>query len=418
MTSKDYLISEIELIVLNVPFHPRCLKVKEIRCPGWSVVELCRVTTASGIQGIGETLPNYTWCRSGEESFNRVKGRNIFDFLWDDSLGAGLQMALFDAAGKLLEVPCHRLMGTQYRDTCPISWWAQDMEPEGWAIEAKEAELQGFTSMKMKARPWFDIEAQMEAVCSAVSPHFKLDLDFNGLLLGVDQAAPLIGRLEERFRNLAIVESPIPQQDIAGNAMLRRKIRSPIAMHIGSPPVMTALKEAVCDGFVIGGGANTVVRDGILAEKAGLPFWLQMVGTGLTTTFSLHLGAVLEQARWPAISCINIYTHPLLKGFSVKGGHVQVPQGPGLGIELEEDVIEQCRVTPKFIKKPQRQIHTIKWPDGRKTHYPDGNYRQLFLEGKLPGFLPGISLERQLDDGSSAFEQEYQARFFESTEKD
>ena len=417
MASKNFTVTKIERIVLNVPFHPRCAQVKEVRCPGWSVVELCRVTTASGVVGVGETLPNYTWGQSGEEAFKRVRGRNLFECLWDDSLGAGLQMALFDAAGKLLDVPCHRLLGTHYRDACPVSWWAQDMAPEEWAAEAQAAEAQGFTTMKVKARPWFDIEAQMEAVCAAVSPHFKLDLDFNGLLLGVDQAAPLIGRLEDACRNLAIVESPIPQTDVAGNAMLRRKIRSPIAMHIGTPPVMTAIREGVCDGFVIGGGASRVLRDGILAEKAGMPFWLQMVGTGLTATFSVHLGAVLEQARWPAIPCINIYSHPLVKEFTVEGGHVRVPQGPGLGVELDGDAIEQYRVAPDFEKELQRQIHTIRWPDGRQTHHPDGDYRSLFLEGKLSGFLPGISLDRRLDDGSEAFDREYRERFPEAGEE-
>ena len=249
-------------IILHVPFHPRCAKVKEIRVPFWSLVDVVEVTLACGVKGIGETLSRYTWAQSDETQFNRVKGRNLFDHLWDDSLGAGLQMALFDAAGKALGVPCHRLMGVQHRDACPVSWWSQDRTPEEWAAEAKAAEAQGFTTMKVKARPWFDPDKQMAAVCEAVSPHFKLDMDFNGLLLGVDQAAPLIRNLEGKYSNLAIVESPIPQDDVAGNVLLRRKIQSPIAMHFGNPPVMTAVREGVCDGFVIGGGASQVMSQG------------------------------------------------------------------------------------------------------------------------------------------------------------
>ena len=114
----------------------------------------------------------------------------------------------------------------------------------------------------------------MAAVCEVVSPHFKLDMDFNGLLLGVDQAAPLIRSLEEKYSNLAIVESPIPQSDVNGNSLLRRKIQSPIAMHFGDPPVITAIREGVCDGFVIGGGASSVMSQGTLAEHAKMPFWL------------------------------------------------------------------------------------------------------------------------------------------------
>lgn len=415
MASKGFVIKDVERIVLNIPFHPRCAHVKEVRVSDWSVVELCKVTTTSGVVGIGETLPHYTWGQSGDEQFNRVRERNLFDFLMDDSLGAGLQMALFDAAGKLLEVPCHRLMGTQYRESCPVSWWAQDMKPEEWAAEAKTAEAQGFTNIKVKARPWFDIDQQLAAVCEAVSPYFKLDADFNGLLLGVDLAAPLIGRLEQKYSNLAIVESPIPQEDVAGNALLRQKIRTPIAMHMGSPPVMTAIREGVCDGFVIGGGVNRTLKEGILAERAQMPFWLQMVGTGLTTMFSVHLGAVLESARWPAIPCINIFSRNLLKEFKVEGGHVKVPEAPGLGVELDWDAIEQFRVESDFKKPVARQIHTILWPDGRQTHYPDGGYRGVFLAGKLPPFLPGISLERRLDDGSETFDREYKELFPEAS---
>ena len=413
MTSKDCTVKNIERIVLNIPFHPRCERVKELRVFGWSVVELCRVTLSSGVVGVGETLPNYTFGRSTDELFNKVIGHNLFDHLWDDTLGAGLQMALFDAAGKHLGIPCHRLLGIQYRDACPVSWWAQDMPPEEWAAEAVAAIEHGFTTMKVKARPWFDPDQQMEAVSAVIPPHFKMDMDFNGLLLGPDLAAPLISRLEDKYPNLAIVESPIPQADVAGNAALRRKIRSPISMHFGSPPIMTAIREGVCDGFVISGGANQVKKQGVLAEHADMPFWLQLVGTGLTAMFSVHQGAVLSQARWPAIPCINIYSHPLVRDLQVKGGHIEVPQEPGLGIELDPDAVERFRVDPDFQKPVQRQIHTLLWPDGRKSHYATGAYRDQFLAGKLPGFLPGVSLDARLDDGSDEFDREYREHFGE-----
>lgn len=411
MESRDAVVKEVERLVLHVPFHERCRRTMEVYGPGWSIVELCRVTTASGAVGVGETIQGYTWGRSGEEQFNQVRGRNLFDCLWDDGLGAGLQMALFDAAGRLLGVPCHRLLGPQHRSACPVSWWAQSMPPEEWAAEAREAEQHGFTTMKAKARPWYDVEAQLAAVSQAVSPHFRLDLDFNGLLLGVDAAAPLIARLEERHPLLAIVESPLPQEDVPGNVLLRRKIRSPIAMHIGSPPVQTAIREGVCDGFVLGGGARRVMEDGILCAQMKMPCWLQMVGTGLTTTFAVHLGAVLKEARWPAIPCINIYSHPLIHRFRVEGGMAAVPQEPGLGVEVDWDAVERFRVDPGFVKPAVRQIHLIRWPDGRQSWYPSGAYRGDFLSGRLSGFLPGISLEVRLDDGSAAFDREYREIF-------
>lgn len=411
MSVGDFEIAAVERIPLHVPFHDRCAEVMEVRVPFWSLIDLYKVTTAGGVVGYGELLTRDTWFRAEDPTINKVLGKNLFDLLWDDSLGAGIQIALFDAAGKALGVPCHRLMGTQHRESCPVSWWAQETTPEAWAQEAKAAEAQGYTSMKAKARPWFDVDAQLTAIGETTSPGFKVDLDFNMLLLGVDEAARIIGALEEKHHRLAIVESPIPQGDVSGNVLLRQKIRTPIAMHYGSPPIMTTIKEGVCDGFVIGGGAGKALRDGRLAAQANMPFWLQLVGTGLTTMFSAHLGAVLSHARWPAIPCINIWSHPLIKNFVVEGGHVIVPEGPGLGIDLDWDMIEKYRVDFDYSVPIRRQIHTIHWPDGRQMHYPDAGYRQEFLAGKHVGFLPGISLNHRLDDGSDEFDKTYESLF-------
>ena len=407
----NYTIKSITRTVLCIPFHERCRLVKTTRVNGWSIVDLYRVESSSGVQGIGENLALYGSPTSTESDFGRIVGRNVFDLLNDDSLGAGIQMALFDLAGKLVDLPCHRLLGEQVRDACPVSWWAQDMKPEEWAAEARLAESLGFTSIKVKARPWFDIDQQLEAVCAAVSPHFKVDVDFNGLLLGVDHAAPLIRKLESRHANLAIVESPIPQADVAGNATLRQKIATPMSFHFGNPPAPTAVREGVCDGFVISGGATAVRSKGNFAHHHDMPFWLQLVGTGLTTFWSVHLGAVLKNARWPYIPCINIYEHPLIDNFTIEGGHVPVPEEPGLGVIVNEDAIERYRVEKDFVKVDPRQIHTIHWPDGRDTHHPNGDYPDDFLAGTLPGFLPGVSLDRRVDDGSEGFDQAYRDLF-------
>ncbi|MEE3259811.1 MAG: mandelate racemase/muconate lactonizing enzyme family protein [Candidatus Latescibacterota bacterium] len=407
----NFAVKDVVRTVLHVPFHERCADAMEVYGPGWSIVELIEVETEGGVVGVGETIQGYTWGRSLEAQFARVRGRNIFELLWDDALGAGLQMALFDAAGKHLEVPCHQLLGPQHRDACPVSWWAQSMAPEAWMAEARAAEAHGFNTMKVKARPWYDIAAQLQAVDRATSQHFKLDTDFNTMLLGIDLAAPLIAKLERDNDCLAIVESPIPQDDVEGNKLLRRKIRSPIAMHLGQPPVMTAIREGVCDGFVIGGGVRQVLSDGNLAARAQMPFWLQMVGTGLTTTFAAHLGSVLKEARWPAIPCVNIYSHTLLREFEVVGGHLRVPEGPGLGVELDREAVERLRVEADFAKEAVRQIHVVRWPDGRELWAVDGGYRSDFVAGKITGFLPGMGLEVRLDDGSEEFGREYRERF-------
>src|SRR5205823_5854171 len=249
--------------------------------------------------------------RVTDAAVQKAMGRSPFELLWEDSLGAGLQMAVWDAAGKAAEVPCYRLIGPKARDECPISWWAIDMPPADWAAEAVDAVADGYTSFKLKARPWYDIVAQVAAICEAAPSYFKLDIDFNALLLTAGRAVPVMQDLE-RFRNVVIFETPIWQHDIAGSRQVRAKCSRPISMHFGSPPFLTAVKEEVCDGFVVGGGADSIVRQGRLAAEAQMPFWLQMVGTGLTTAFALHFGAALTHARWPAVTCLNMYADDLI----------------------------------------------------------------------------------------------------------
>ena len=67
---------------------------------------LCRVTLANGVVGWGEG-------GSPGAARNRVIGRSAAESMWDDTLGSGLQMALFDAVGRSNDVPIHRLLGPQ-----------------------------------------------------------------------------------------------------------------------------------------------------------------------------------------------------------------------------------------------------------------------------------------------------------------
>ena len=82
-------------------------------------------------------------------------------------------------------------------------------------------------------------------------PYLKVNFDFNATLMDAGFAARYCREIE-KYTNIALFESPMPQEDVEGNVKLRRQTSVAIAMHYGSPPPMTALKEDVCDGFVIG----------------------------------------------------------------------------------------------------------------------------------------------------------------------
>jgi L-alanine-DL-glutamate epimerase-like enolase superfamily enzyme len=396
------VITDVERIVVDVPYTPRCQEWNAREIWQWRISEVIRVTTDAGIVGYGETILHYTWGRVPDEAVARVKGHNPADFLGDDSLGAGLQMALYDVAGQALGVPVYRLLNLpRVREWCPISWWNIDMAPEACAAEAQEALARGYTSHKIKARPWWDVYEQVAAIAAVTPPHFRIDLDWNQMLINAGNAAPVLAELDGQER-VAIYESPIMQRDVEGLRQLRRKTTRPIALHFGNPPFPTVVRDEACDGFVIGGGVSRVLEQGTLAAAFDKPFWLQMVGTGLTTALSLHLGAVLPAAQWPAVNCLNIYSDDLLvEPPTIQGGYARVPDGPGLGIEVDEAALTRFRMEPPYELPKPRLLLSVRWPGGRVRHY--AGIRQCWAEaqaGSIPAQERGVTLQVRPDDGS------------------
>ncbi|MBV7333553.1 mandelate racemase/muconate lactonizing enzyme family protein [Chloroflexi bacterium TSY] len=377
----------------------------------WSEVEVIRVVTDSGVVGYGETIQNYTWGRV--DLHERVIGRSPFELMWDDSLGAGLQMALFDAAGKLAGVPVYRLLGHPCRDTCPISFWDHDMSPEKYEQEAKVAVELGYTSLKIKTRPWFDVYETIQRISAVTPDWFCIDADWNDFLINVSNAVPVLQQLEQEYPKLKIFEGPIQANDMPGNRLLRSQIRTPIAHHYGAVPGRTAIGEGYCDGFVISGGVSRIMADGLAAAMANMPFFLQMVGTGLTTTMALHLGAVLTHAQWPAITCHELYQHPLLtERIHVAGGHARVPDHPGLGVTVDEAALEKFRVEQADLKLPKRLVKYSR-ACGINVYFADDSHNTssvwtYFKNGNQPVYERGVSTELLDDDGSSGFADLYQ----------
>ena len=408
-------VRDIERIWVDVPYRevPQRNMIREL--PHWTIFELCKVTLENGVGGVGETMCFYTWGETTDEDVNRARGKVASEIMWDDSLGAGLQMALFDAVAKSLEVPIHHLLGQQVREDAFISWWSIDMSPEDWLLETKEALTQGYTSYKFKARPWFDLEEQLRVVTAEVPDHFEIDVDFNTMLNDSAHAVRVCRELE-KYKHLKILESPLPQGDVAGNKHLRAQTCIPIAMHVGNPPLMTALKEDVCDGFVVNGGASQILHEANIIAEANKVFWMQLVGTGITAAWALHFAAVSTHARWPAVNCHNLYRHQLLaEPITVQGGLCRIPDAPGLGFEIDWEAVEMFQIDP--ISKPYPHPDTliqVVWPTGEVDDYTHGlQYWDEFIGGRRPVASPGVRMEIVPNDGSD----EWRSRFEAADEK-
>jgi len=403
-------VKDIQRIWINLPFREVAQRNMIRELPHWTIIELCQVTLECGVTGIGETMPFYTWGEVTDEAVQRTLGKPATEMMWDDTLGSGLQMALFDAVGKANDVPLHHFLGQQVRQDAAISWWSIEMPLEDWLSECRTALSNGYTSYKYKARPWFDLDAHVAAISKEMPSYFDIDLDFNTMCCDSAHAVRVLRKLE-RFERIKIFESPIPQADVAGNKYLRSQTNVPIAMHVGNPPLTTALHEDVCDGFVLNGGATQLMHEARNIAQANKVFWYQLVGSGLTAVWSFHFAAVSSHARWPAVCCHNLYEHALLKEpLQVAGGYAAIPTEPGLGIEIDWDVVERCRI--ERIDKPYPHpdlLIRVSWPSGAEEFYAHGlQYWEDFHNGRRPIFAPGVDMQVIPDDGSEEWQKQYE----------
>lgn len=414
------VITDVERTWISVPHKPRHARAMSFENWGnYSTFEIVRLSSNSDLMGIGENLSNYSWIGVPQEQVERIKGRSPAEFLWDDRLGLGLQMAVWDLVGKALGVPCYRLMGPKVRDRCPISWWSMDMYTEDWKADLEEAVSLGYMSAKLKARPWRDFASQIEILAKDVPKDFRFCADFNFFLRDAGIATPYLMEME-KIPSMEIWESPIPQWDVEGNKLIRQKIARPIAMHYGVPPIQTAIPDEVCDGFVIGGGINSVFAQGHLAAQFNKPFFLELVGTGLTTAFTVHMGAVLTHATWPAITCHEIFEDDLLvERLKVSNGYAHLPERPGLGVDLDEEAVARYTVQPGYRPPYPRNLYRLSWASGGSVTYAafrrnlvpgmvaNGTLED-FLEGNQRPYVRESKIEVIPDDGSASWEALYQ----------
>jgi len=116
----------------------------------------------------------------------------------------------------------------------------------------------------------------------------------------------------------------------------------------------------------------------------------------------VQLGAVLEMAQWPAVNCLNMYSDDLLtRPLTIKDGYVRVPDGPGLGVDVDEAALMRLKMEPPYEHPKQRHLLAIAWPDGRKRYF--ANIQQCWTDayrGNLPIHEHGAHLELVADDGS------------------
>ncbi len=310
---------------------------------------IVKLRTDSGIVGIGETS------RGLEEPKVRLnaaalEGKNIFDLnlarldLPNGSGYEGFEMAIYDAAGKAIGWPVYQLLGGLAQPKVLVNYWCGRKNPTDIRRVAERALKGKFKGIKIKGRPGDPVVKAVEAI-AAVSPSLKVTVDFNGHHKNVAEFLP-IGKGLDAVGNMLVIEDPIEKSDLAGYRELRRQLKTPIALHLGSPKQMiAAIRAEACSIFNTAPAPSmaSFISNAYLAAAAGMPVWHGSGHElGILDAAMLHTCLATSNCTLPSdILSYERVDDLIVKPIDIRDSYAFPSSLPGLGVELDEDAVRR-----------------------------------------------------------------------------
>lgn len=283
---------------------------------------------------------------------------------------SGVDIALWDIAGKIHNQPLYKLLGGAFRDRIEVYGYGMMLQQvpdlaERFASESAAIKAMGFNAMKMKIGKGPEEDLRLvKAVRDAIGADIKLMVDANHAYTA--QVAIPLGRA---LQDLGVYwfEEPVAPEDLHGYRDLCESLDMSIA---GGEAEFTRwgfrdLIEKRCvdilqpETCALGGISEYLkIRD--MAHAHFIPVVNHVWGTAVCVAVNMHLLAampdlpggahpaqpMLEYDTTPNMFRENLLTEPLgvLDQVAANGGWVELPTGPGLGIELDYNFIERYRV--------------------------------------------------------------------------
>jgi D-galactarolactone cycloisomerase len=273
---------------------------------------------------------------------------------------SGIDIALWDIKGKHFGVPASQLLGGSLRDMVPAYATGLYRRKSGNPIEylAEEAAgyvAEGFKAVKLKVG--FGIEEDVRvtrAVRQAVGPEVMLMVDANHAYDAV--AAIRLGRMIEGY-DIRWFEEPVPPEDLAGHLAVKAALSIPLAggeceyTRFGFRDLLAARAlDIIQPDTCAAGGLSECKKIADMAVAFGTRYNPHVWGTGIALAASLQLLAVLPahtpSSLAPAEPMLEFdrTEHPIRQGVLTAPiehdrGIVRIPQGPGLGIEVDRDAL-------------------------------------------------------------------------------
>ncbi len=355
-------ITGIQAIPLAIPMKP--MTPPSTWAAGTRKQIIVRVLTDAGISGIGEAFAYgapLAVCNVIDESLApMLVGQDplgieaLVDLMHRGTmiygrrgLGmfaiSGVEIALWDLLGKARNAPVYELLGGAVRPRLPVyaSLLRYD-SPEDVARACRHYAAQGFRMLKLHQT---DVES-VKAAREAVGPAVELMLDTN--CPWTSDEAIAMARALAPYRLFWLEEPVWPPEDYTGLARVAAATDTPIALGENESTVF-GFREIVerRAGDILQpsvtkvGGISEFKKIAALGQAANLPIAPHSFyfGPGLAAT--LHVAATFG-GDMPVEFPTGEYETPLLaRPITARDGWVEVPRGPGLGVEVNEEAIRR-----------------------------------------------------------------------------
>lgn len=352
---------------------------------------IVRLDTDEGVSGWGEAPAGMTWGGaygqySGESPktvrvvlenhlIEAVKGMDpramatLHDTMDRAAKGnpyakAAIDMACYDIAGKAAGVPVHTLLGGKFRDRIEVAHSLGIMPIEKCLDEAAQAVDEGARTLKCKTglNPERDVGVVHE-LRKRLGDDIKIRVDGNEGYSDVWEAIR-VTRLQEEY-NILLCEQPV--MGILPLARVAERIDSPVMADESAWTAQDILhlvehNAAACFSLYVTkpGGLYRAVQQADIADALGMHSDIGgSIESGIGCAANLHLGAATRIANLPSVCPVarpegregpgvagiyyldDLVTEP----FRFEDGCVLVPDGPGLGVEVDEGKLAKYAVT-------------------------------------------------------------------------
>jgi len=349
-----------------------------------------RLGTDAGLTGLGEASDAFGFANTSKQDaarmeselrsfFQLIEGKSPLEIAAYRQKGEGLasgrglvgataysaiEQALWDLAGKTLDVPSYTLFGGRLRDTLPVyanvNRATKPRTPQGFAATAKAAVQDGFRAVKAApfdgfppaGAPASAIAAAVDngvacvaAMRDAIGPDIELMVDCHSFF-----DVPLAERVARMLepQKLAWYEEPVAPERTEETLEIRRRIQQPMAggeVLFGvagfAPLSRTRAVHVIMPDVKHCGGLLELTRIAAMAEADGVEVAPHNPSGPVSTAASIQVCAVLKNFRLLELQWGEVpWRHEVLQPpETFERGTIRVPERPGFGIELNERVV-------------------------------------------------------------------------------